>query len=160
MKKPEVRIQAMITSEQNECLQRLANDYDKTTGAIVREALAEYIAVCDRMADAPTRQVPSGNTQPAPTLEKYKPTVGSAVMASSDWNELAINLARHDLELAPKGGGLVVCRKSEQKVLCKASELGFPYSKLIKRYQCGYPGHSHTWLVDRVLNNENQEVFE
>ncbi len=81
-------------------------------------------------------------------------------MASNDWGELAISLARHDLELIPKGGGLSVRNKSKNSELCKASELGFSYSKLIKRYQSGFPGHTHTWLVDRVLGNEDADVIE
>lgn len=35
--------------------------------------------------------------------------------------------------------------------ICKASELGFSYSRLMRRFGAPFPGNSHTWLAGRML---------
>jgi hypothetical protein len=33
--------------------------------------------------------------------------------------------------------------------VCKVSELGYGYSKLIERFRTAFPGHTHTWIAER-----------
>ena len=37
--------------------------------------------------------------------------------------------------------------------LCKASDLGFSYGKLMRRLRAPFPGHSHAHLVKRHLED-------
>lgn len=77
--------------------------------------------------------------------------------ASSSWGELQEALRSADLELAPKGGGLVLRCVSNPEEAHRASELGYAYSTLIRRFGAGFPGHPHTWLVGRVLGRADDD---
>ena len=37
--------------------------------------------------------------------------------------------------------------------LCRASDIGFAYSRLIKRYRADWPDPPYTWLAERILSN-------
>ncbi|MFD0981157.1 RecQ family ATP-dependent DNA helicase [Tropicimonas aquimaris] len=84
----------------------------------------------------------------------------AAVHRSSSWEELQETLRSQGFELKPKGGGLIVRSISDESVVHKASELGYAYSRLIKRYAAGFPGHPHTWLVSKVLGEDDDPVFD
>jgi len=98
---------------------------------------------------APTGQATGNGTLPA----RFK----AAVRASSSWGELQEALRSADLELAPKGGGLVLRCVSNPEEAHRASELGYAYSTLIRRFGAGFPGHPHTWLVGRVLGRADDD---
>jgi len=83
-----------------------------------------------------------------------------ALCASRSWDDLKVALRLENLELAPRGGGLILRSFSDQRDVRKASELGYGYSSLIKRFGAGFPGHPHTWLVESVLGRDNDQVFE
>lgn len=59
------------------------------------------------------------------------------------WADLHARLARHGVELRPAGGGLTLHRKPGGQRLCKASELGFAYARLVRRFGAPMPGHPH-----------------
>jgi ATP-dependent DNA helicase RecQ len=75
----------------------------------------------------------------------------AAVRASSTWDELQEALRSDGYELTPRGGGLILKSLVDEDEVHKASELGYAYSHLIRRFRTGFPGHPHTWLVARVL---------
>ena len=72
------------------------------------------------------------------------------------------NLESLGFEFRPAGGGLALHRIEDGERLCKASELGFSYSRLIERFGEGLPGHAHTWIAERVLKDteEAEDVLE
>ena len=88
-------------------------------------------------------------------LDSIRPIVTQALNASASWSELASYLAAHDLEYFERGGGLAVRSKISGSTMCKASEVGPGYSKLIKRFRSPFPGHSATWLAESVLGKES-----
>ncbi len=88
--------------------------------------------------------------------EKFK----AAVLASTSWDELQEKLRSEGFELKPKGGGIIAQSLSDKGETHKASELGYAYSRLIKRYGAGFPGHPHTWLVAKVLGEEDEYQTE
>ena len=84
-------------------------------------------------------------------LKQLRSKFSDAVDASRSWDELQVMLEMDGVELAPRGGGLILRSVSTQKVICKASELGFGYAALIKIFNDGFPGHSHKWIAERAL---------
>jgi hypothetical protein len=60
-------------------------------------------------------------------------------------------MSKYGLEYFERGGGLAIRRIDNADYVCKASEAGPSYSKLIKRFGEPFPGHSHDWLAERVL---------
>ncbi len=74
----------------------------------------------------------------------------AALRRSTTWEDLQVALRSEDLELAPRGGGLVLRSLTDQSDICKASELGYGYSSLIKRFQAGFPvSDGHAPLISR-----------
>lgn len=84
--------------------------------------------------------------------------VARAVSASHDWKDLNHRLSIGGLELAPKGGGLVVRSLAPQQDICKASGIGFLYSKLIRRFKSGFLGHAREWLAERILGGADEII--
>jgi hypothetical protein len=76
---------------------------------------------------------------------------------SNTWPELFAEIAKLNLELTPKGGGLCVRWKDTKTEICKASEVGLPYSRLIKHFGKPFPGHPHQRLADRILGKEDSD---
>lgn len=62
------------------------------------------------------------------------------------WQDLAGRLRQHGYELRASGGGLALYKLSWGTRLCKGSERGFPYRKLVDRFQSGMPDHPHGCL--------------
>lgn len=159
MLKPDVEIKVMVTRPMAEGLRRLASRHDLTEGAIVREALRRLLEAEAQQSSGETPQRRySAASHTRSNIEHVRTLVANAVKASSDWKDLNHRLSDEGLELAPKGGGLVVRSLSSQEDICKASEIGFPYSKLIRRFRSGFPGHAHEWLADRILGGADELI--
>ena len=77
-----------------------------------------------------------------------------------DWPDLTHRLARQGYGLAPAGGGLILIRLPCGARVCKASELGFAYRSLVKRFQTGFPGHPHGSLDLQFASEDDHEVIE
>ena len=60
-----------------------------------------------------------------------------------------VRLAHKGFLLAESGGGLILKRQSGER-LCKASELGYSYSRLLARFDTAFPGHAHDARLRRV----------
>jgi hypothetical protein len=88
-------------------------------------------------------------------LDPIRQVVRQALNASKSWAEFAAYLARHDLEYFERGGGLAVRSKASGNLICKASEVGPGYSALIRAFRAAFPGHSASWLVDKVLGERS-----
>jgi hypothetical protein len=87
-------------------------------------------------------------------LDSIRLVVRQALNGSSSWDEFAAYLARHHLEYFERGGGLAVRSKASRNLICKASEVGPGYSALIKKFRTPFPGHSASWLAERVLGGQ------
>lgn len=69
---------------------------------------------------------------------------------ATGWSDLQETLRAKGYELAERGGGLIL-QTVEGDRLCKASDLGQPYSTLMKRFGTPFPGYAHHHLVSRHL---------
>lgn len=110
-------------------------------------------------SDAPPKPavrtpVPSAETDVHQALHDV---MKAAVSEAHDWQTLSVALARRNLELAPKGGGLVLRDSQSGAELAKASSIGFAYANLIKRFGAGFPGHTHTWVAERALSQRTKD---
>lgn len=79
------------------------------------------------------------------------------------WDDLDMRLKAKGYVLREAGGGLALHSHQSGERVCKASELGFSYSRLMRRFRAPFPGHAHTYLADRFLRvdaAEEEEDFE
>jgi hypothetical protein len=67
---------------------------------------------------------------------------------AQNWNELQARLQRKGYVLREAGGGLALHRHPTGEKLAKASDLGYSYSRLLRRFQAPFPGHSHAYLFE------------
>lgn len=72
--------------------------------------------------------------------------------AATGWEDLQTRLAVHGYRLREAGGGLLLATSPGGKRICKASELGFAYSDLMRRFGRPFPGHSQHKLAARILD--------
>ena len=59
--------------------------------------------------------------------------------------------------LREAGGGLALHHSVDGARVCKASELGHSYSKLMRRFREPFPGHAHSHLARRILGGVRPE---
>lgn len=57
--------------------------------------------------------------------------------------EMVRDLAALGDEMRPAGGGITLHLRETGERLCKASELGFGYARLVRRFGAPMPGHPH-----------------
>lgn len=128
----------------------IARDRDITLGQLIRDLLNAEISR-HKNARPPNR---ADEQLVAPLRARLAPLIS----ASRSWKMLEDNLASLGFEFRPAGGGLALYRISDGERLCKASELGFGYSRLVERFGEALPGHAHTWVAQRVLSENADDA--
>ncbi|WP_136439627.1 hypothetical protein [Pacificoceanicola onchidii] len=128
---------------------QMARERDITVGQLVRNLLASEISR-RKNARPPNR---ADEQLVAPLRARLAPVIAEA----QGWDTLQSRLAAMNFEFRAAGGGLALHRLNGER-LCKASELGFSYSRLIERFRAPFPGHSHTWVAERILSRQNDEA--
>jgi len=66
------------------------------------------------------------------------------------WADLQHRLQGKGYALRESGGGLVLVRHPQGERVVKASDLGYSYTRLMRRFHAPFPGHSHAYLFDRA----------
>lgn len=155
MFEPDAELQVRVPKDVVRKIENASKKYDVTVGFIVREALCNYLETLEIQNEDPDFN--SINTLDLDQLEK---TVQAAVKEVSNWKSFQNLLIQKNLEFWPKGGGLVLRKYDSKEEICKASQIGFPYSRLIKRFGEAFPGHSHQWLANRILDRDNHSLIE
>jgi len=114
-------------------LRALAAERDVTPGQVVRDLLQR------EMSRGAAKRPNRADEQLVARLQRLlAPTMAEAI----SWADLHARLAAHGCELRPAGGGLTL-HDSQGTRLCKSSELGFAYSRLVRRFAAAMPGHPH-----------------
>ncbi len=111
MTKNNIVMKVRISEEMAEQIQEAAQRSDVGTGSFVRRALQFYL--CDIPASIAGRETDE-------VLEPVQKVLVRAVKQSNTWDELRKQIAKANLELAPKGGGLCVRKKDTKAEICKA----------------------------------------
>ncbi|MCL3881012.1 relaxase/mobilization nuclease domain-containing protein [Marivita sp. GX14005] len=119
----------------------LAREDDISLGQLLRNLLAKEISR-RKNARPPNR---ADELLIAPLRARLAPEFANA----TGWESLRHRLKECGYELRPAGGGLALFTYPEGSRVCKGSELGFSYSKLVERFEAGFPGHTHTWIAER-----------
>lgn len=69
---------------------------------------------------------------------------------AQNWDDLQARLKAKGYALREAGGGLALVEAPTGKRVAKASELGYSYARLMRRFGRPFPGHSHRYLFDRL----------
>jgi hypothetical protein len=120
----------------------LAAEDDVSVGQIIRDAINRDIR---RRAEAKT-PVRADERLVAPLRALLADDFAYAV----GWGDLQSRLAAKGYRLAESGGGLILLAQDSGTRICKASELGYSYSALLRRFDSVFPGHSHTAPLRRI----------
>lgn len=67
-----------------------------------------------------------------------------------DWPDLQSRLRAKGYSLREAGAGLILVRLPAGEKVAKASDLGYSYSRLMRRFRAPFPGHAHAYLFDRA----------
>ncbi|MEM9343246.1 MAG: hypothetical protein AAGA87_09385 [Pseudomonadota bacterium] len=127
----------------------IAASDDVTIGQFARHALTQEVSR-RRNARPPVR---ADERLIAPLRARLAPTLAAA----TNWHDLGNRLAEQGFALQQAGGGLAVHRHPNGARVCKASELGFSYSRLMRRFRAPFPGHTHTWLFERIKEEPRRD---
>ena len=123
-------------------LERIASDDDVSVGQIIRDAVNRDIR---RRAEAKT-----------PVRADERPVAPLRALLAGDfayarnWGDLQSRLSDKGYRLAESGGGLILQARATGDRICKASELGYSYSALLRRFDCVFPGHAHSAPLRRI----------
>lgn len=152
----QARIEILLHTEMDRAARRLAAERDITVGQLVRDLLAREISRA-RNAKPPVR---ADERLVAPLRARLAGDLATA----RDWDDLDRRLRAKGYVLRAAGGGLALHDWPAGRRICKASELGFSYARLMRRFGAPFPGHSHTWLAERMLGgpqaDDECEVIE
>lgn len=123
-------------------LEAIAAVDDVSIGQLVRTAIERDLRRRASLAPRPR------------AAEHILATVRSKVVGdfeqAGDWAELKVRLAEQGYSLREAGGGLALHEIVTGRFLCRTSEIGFGYPGLIRRFGKPFPGHCHTWLLDKI----------
>lgn len=114
-------------------LHDLAAAQDRSIDQIIRGLIAREIKRADNVKSrqgADVRRVARLRRLLAPTMAE-----------AAGWRDLQDRLRAAGFELRPAGGGLALHRLTTGDRLCKSSEIGFAYSRFVKRFGAPMPGH-------------------
>jgi hypothetical protein len=130
-------------------LRQTAREEDCSVGDLVRDAISRDLR---RRAQAKT-PVRADERLVAP----LRALLADDLAYAQSWDDLATRLACKGFRLRESGGGLILERNPSGERLCKASELGYSYSALLRRFDQAFPGHSHTATLARVRVGDARE---
>jgi len=116
----------------------VAEQQDITVGHLVRQLLRKEV---ERRLDPKTP-----NRADEGLVAALQALLARQMALAQNWADLSLHLADAGYELRPAGGGLTLHKRPCGTRLCKASEIGFPYRALVKRFRAGMPGHPHGTL--------------
>jgi hypothetical protein len=140
-------------------LRSLARARDESLGRVMRDILRKAV-----QAGAPAKTPNRADEQLVARLQRLlAPDMASA----TGWDDIQTRLARYGFTLRPAGGGLTVHDLGSGERLCKSSELGFAYSRLVREFQGPMPGHPHRMphllkktAVDAGGSDDRLDLFE
>lgn len=152
----ENRIEILLQPELHTAAKSLAARRDITMGQLLRDLLAKEITR-SRNARPPVRADER-------LLAPLRARLADDLAHATGWADLEHRLRNKGYALRAAGGGLALHDHPGGRRICKASELGFSYARLMRRFGAPFPGHTHTWLAERMVSpaphDENCEVIE
>lgn len=116
-------------------LRARAAETDESVGHVIRDIL-----ISDQRRRASGKMPNRADDRLVARLQRL---LAPDMAAARGWDDIRRSLARHGYVLRPAGGGLTLHCRETGKRLCKSSEIGFAYSRLVRRFGAPMPGHPH-----------------
>ena len=130
-----------MSPEMVAALRQLAGDEDTSVGELIRGAIRRDLYRRSRAKTA--RRADERLVAPLRAL------LADDLAYAAGWDDLQARLARKGYQLREAGGGLALHDAAGAR-LCKGSDLGYSYSRLMRRFNTPFPGHSHRYLFHRA----------
>jgi len=150
------KIEFVISPEMEAFLYQCVEEKDLSVGQVLR-TLVEAEMKRKTNAKTPNR---ADEKLVARLQRLLVPTMASAL----DWNDLHARLAALNHSVRPAGGGLTIHDLVTGDRLCKSSELGFAYSRLVRKFRQPMPGHhhkmAHVLAAIRGLPSDDADDFD
>lgn len=127
--------------EMSRAIIAIARERDVTVGQILRDLVAAEIR---RHHDAKP-PIRADERLIAPLRAR----LANCLAHPETWDAVQAALRSKGYELRAAGGGLALHAHPSGARICKASELGFSYARLMRRIGAPFPGHPHAWLFDK-----------
>ena len=124
-------------------LRQLAGDKDTSVGNLIRDAIKRDLYRRSRAKTA--RRADERLVAPLRAL------LADDLAYADGWDDLQARLARKGYQLREAGGGLALHDAAGARV-CKGSDLGYSYSRLMRRFNAPFPGHRHRYLYRKALS--------
>lgn len=115
-------------------LAKIAREDDVTIGQIVRDAIERDLR--------PREQAKTPNRADERLVAPLRALLADDFAYAENWADLIRRLEAKDYALRESGGGLILTALNGDRI-CKASELGYAYSRLYRKFKTPFPGHSH-----------------
>ena len=123
-------------------LQQIAATEDISVGTLVRNAIAREMSRREK-AKTPIR---ADERLVAP----LRALLADDFAYAGSWTDLGHRLQRKGFALAESGGGLILLSQGTGERLCKASELGYSFAALLRKFDAPFPaGHRHATSLNR-----------
>ena len=132
-----------MPSEMVAALRQLAGDEDTSVGNLIRDAIKRDLYRRSRAKTA--RRADERLVAPLRAL------LADDLAYADGWDDLQARLARKGYQLREAGGGLALHDAAGARV-CKGSDLGYSYSRLMRRFNAPFPGHRHRYLYRKALS--------
>jgi hypothetical protein len=124
-----------MPGEMAAAVEALAARHDVTPGQVVRHAIAEELRRRSKPAKTPNR----ADERLVASLQTL---LAAEIARATGWEDLDRRLTAKGYRLMAAGGGCSLFTTGGRK-LCKGSELGFTYRRLVRRFGRAMPGHPH-----------------
>lgn len=129
------KIEFAVTPEMESFLYKQVEELDWSMGQVLRGLVTSEMKR-KRSAKTPNR----ADEQLVARLQRLLVT---AMADALDWRDLQRRLAGLNHCIKPAGGGLAIHDLTTNERLCKSSELGFAYSRFVRKFRAPMPGHPH-----------------
>ncbi|MEQ9261420.1 MAG: hypothetical protein RIG84_20220 [Roseovarius sp.] len=136
---PEIRLP--LAAETLSALDRIAREERSDVGAVIRAAVQRdlYRRTRAKKAVRPDERL----------IAPLRALLADDLAYARDWPDLQSRLQAKGYALREAGAGLILVRYPAGDRLAKASDLGYSYSRLMRRFKAPFPGHGHAYLFDR-----------
>ncbi|WP_299684012.1 hypothetical protein [uncultured Tateyamaria sp.] len=150
------RVEIRLPSQLLFAAQTLAGARDVSLGQLVRDALDQEVR---RSAKPKTRTCAD-----EALVARLQRLLAADIASATSWAHLERLLRSRGYKVEPAGGGLNL-HDAQGRRLCKTSELGFGYGRLVKRFGAPMPGHPHRMAhllagARDVADSDDFDVFE
>lgn len=136
------RISLEITDETLDALREVARSEGWDPGAVVRDAIARDLFRRSRKA----KKAPRPDER---SIAPLRALLADDFAYALDWGDLQRRLNGKGYALIEAGAGLALVDRDSKSRRAKASDLGYSYSQLLRRFDAPFPGHAHTYLHKR-----------